>query len=157
MTNFLAMKIFQYLTLLVIVIILTGCPCEDYSIGIAVKNESSNEIVIACGFEKHEKIYKISNDTILNSSSAHYTFHIVAPQQVENVVGVFEEEYQDTITLFFIDRVIYDNTSWDSIANNYLINSRYDIPVKYYIDNFSFENPLPYPLEDDIGEIHIWK
>lgn len=138
-----------------IAILFAGCPCGDYSIDILVKNEGYNTIVIACGFEKYNNTYKMGSDTILNSHKGMYDFHIVAPNQVESVVGVFDDEIHDTVTLFFIDKAIYDNCSWDSISNSNLINSRYVIPIQYYIDNYSAKNPLPYPLDNDIGDILI--
>ncbi len=49
------------------------------------------------------------------------------------------------LTIFFLDKFIYDNHPWQTIVDNNEILARYDILAKYYFDNFSSRNPITYP------------
>ena len=47
--------------------------------------------------------------------------------------------------------------TWDAIANNNMITSRYDVPIQYYVSHHSAKEPLIYPYKEDNKEIHIWQ
>ena len=151
------MKSHIFFLLLCVSLILTGCPYEHSRVTVAIKNESTDTIVVACGFDKYEKEYTLNCDTILHNNRDLYDIHIVEPNGIAHVLGIHENELQDTFVVFFINKQVYDMFPWDAIANNNMITSRYDVPIQYYVSHHSAKEPLIYPYKEDNKEIHIWQ
>lgn len=149
------MKSHIFFLLLCVSLILTGCPYEHSRATVAIKNESTDTIVVACAFDKHEKEYTLNCDTILHNNRDMYDIHIVEPNGIAHVLGIHENELQDTFVVFFINKQVYGMFPWDAIANNNMITSRYDIPAKKYLDNFNFKHPLTYPPSKDMEGIIV--
>ena len=71
------MKSHIFFLLLCVSLILTGCPYEHSRVTVEIKNESTDTIVVACGFDKHEKEYTLNCDTILHNKRDMYDIHML--------------------------------------------------------------------------------
>ena len=166
-------KISLFTIAIILLLTLTGCPETVETSCIVVKNVSESGIVVAAlktrdFIPNSNKIVTIRDnhclyDTVLTESN-NYFFYDIAPNTKQEIYTYFDDDYYDddvyitdTVTLFILDEAVYNSHSWQTIVDNNEILARYDIPAKYYFDNFSRRNPITYPPTEYMSGIVVRK
>lgn len=132
--------------------------CEFNDRSIVIDNNSSDTIrAFHLAYDK----YTIHNqfDTVIHTNKSDYGMgHVLYNNRADWLTSWPEEEdvSQDTMTIFIIKKSVYDTVPWDSIAKNYMILQRYDVPAQYYMDHFWPRKHLAYPPTEDMREIPMW-
>ncbi|MEC3882082.1 hypothetical protein [Parapedobacter sp. 10938] len=65
----------------------------------------------------------------------------------------FEQIPSDTISLFVLDREIYDKTPWEEVRDGYMVLQRYDVSLK---DLHSLNFKLSYPPTATMKDIKMF-
>lgn len=164
----------RVLSLLCLILHLSSCISlegEDECLDtIYLKNISSNSIVVAalkqadCSSSDNDAIISIPNgnclyDTILHENSSDYYFYLIESNSKRNfyhwdcsVANVLT----DTMSIFMFDNAVYSNNPWESLVDNDIILARYDIPIRFYLDNFdNNKHPITYPPTDEMSGIVV--
>ncbi len=135
-----------------------------------LQNTSEKDIVVASLKQwdidpnDNKKYVDIRNehelyDTIFHADVSNYDiFNWINPKSIHSFyywdcseVGTIA----DTMTIFILDRNVYETHSWQSIVENKEVLVRYDIPVRFYLDNFDFKHHLTYPPNERMSEIVV--
>ena len=137
---------------------------------IYLKNISSTNIVIAALKQidydsiDSKKIITIRDehslyDTILHENSCDYNFYLIESNSRRNFYYwdcSTINTLTDTMSVFILDNVVYTNNLWGAFMDNDNILARYDIPIRFYLDNFdNNKHPLTYPPTDEMSEIVV--
>lgn len=130
----------------------------DDNISIVIDNNSSDTII---GFALSLDKYGVhgQHDTTIHVNQTDYWMGHKLENGYADWLTTWQEDEdvsQDTMTIFVIKKSVYDTVPWDSIAKNYMVLQRYDVPAQYYIDHFWPRKRLTYPPTEDMCEIPMW-
>lgn len=129
----------------------------DDNISIVIDNNSSDTIRVF--HLTYDFALCDQYDTVIHANLSDYGLgHVLLPGYSDWTTTWQEDEdvSQDTMTIFIIKKSVYDTVPWDSIAKNYMVLQRYDVPAQYYIDHFWPRKRLTYPPNEDMCEILMW-
>lgn len=173
LNNDLFMKTYKIILLFLSSFLFCGCPMDpDENIdSIHIRNISDRSILVASlrqvGYKSpsSNSIITIRDehslyDTILHIDSCNYFFHILEKNWSIDVYswdGAISESLTDTMTIFIFDKNVCSTIRWEKIVEENKVLARYDIPVRFYLDNFDNNNnhPITYPPTDEMSEIVV--
>lgn len=124
-------KIFIYLHILLLSFILMACP-NDSDAFFRVQNKSEKTVVVAVGY--------ILPNTGLPSKDQLFVFKTLKPEKKRSISGFeFGDEglrrmEKEKLSIFFIDKAVYDTQPWETIQKDYLILKRIDATWNDYIE-----------------------
>ena len=60
------------------------------------------------------------------------------------------------MSIFMFNNAVYSNNPWESLVDNDNILARYDIPIRFYLDNFdNNKHPITYPPTEEMSGIVV--
>lgn len=123
-------NIYGVVLLILLLIIMSSCPDEKNAF-FRVENNSEKSVVVCVAY--------IYPDTLLPDKDKVFAFRTLKAGEKRSLAGVefddigLDRMKNEKLTLFFIDKSVYEAEAWETIQKEYLILKRLEVTWDDYI------------------------